>query len=64
MKREIGYYWVKKDDNWIIGELLYCGQTHDCLWYLTGTRKGYMDSDFDEINETRLTSPAETGAQQ
>lgn len=56
MKREPGYYWVKVASGWMISK--YYGMLH--CWWICGTDQIFDDSDFDEINETRLTSPAES----
>jgi hypothetical protein len=46
--REPGYYWVKWDGNWRIGE--YCQGD----WYLTQHLSHLNDIDFDEIDENRI----------
>jgi len=56
MKREPGYYWVKITSGWIIAK--YYVNRH--YWWICGNGQTFNDSDFVEINETRLTSPAES----
>lgn len=66
MKREPGYYWVKTfdgnvlDHGWLIGECGYSEKDQEHFWYLPGTTAIFTDNEWDEINETRLTSPAES----
>jgi hypothetical protein len=65
MKREPGYYWVRQydfdtmQDLWHIGEyaMSWTGDNH---WYLHGSDESYSDHHFTEINEKRITSPAES----
>lgn len=50
MNRESGYYWVLIMDSWVIGNYDKTGNT----WFLMGNIKGYKDSDFDFIEETKI----------
>lgn len=54
MKREPGYYWVRKASGWAIAKY-----TKFDDWDLPGLNKSFDDKDFDEINETRLIAPDE-----
>lgn len=49
MKRKNGYYWVKKEDNWIIA--YYDGTG----WMRIGTDREYTDFDWQEINNIEIT---------
>lgn len=48
MEREIGYYWVKRNDTWEIG--YWSGG----YWELTGGDEYWCDVDFDEIEVTQI----------
>lgn len=51
MKRESGYYWVKdRDGDWIIA--YFYGSTKE--WQIIGIDSEFKDSEFDEINETKI----------
>jgi hypothetical protein len=56
MKREPGYYWVKGHrPTWVIM------QWQIGRWYAIGNSdETFQDDELSEINETRLTSPAES----
>lgn len=49
MKRKNGYYWVKREDNWIIA--YYDGTG----WMRIGTDGEYTDFDWQEINNIEIT---------
>ncbi len=46
MKREVGYYWVKKYGGWIIN-----------FWNYGSWKDNVDDAYWDEIHETRITHP-------
>lgn len=53
MKRETGYYWVKYSGEW-------CAAYYDgAYWSLQKWLIDFKDSDFTEINETRILNPDE-----
>lgn len=58
-KRESGFYWIKHVGSWAIADY---NSVYD-TWFITGSEIDYYDSEFDEILETRLNSPAEQSAQ-
>ena len=49
MKRNKGYYWVKREDEWFIG--YYDGY---CYWQRVGSDRQYTDFDWQEINEVEI----------
>ncbi len=71
--RQEGYYWVKEEGGWVIaeyGEFYDWLNEKKYGWHLPGKCEGYCenefvcapvysDSDFSEINETRIPSPDE-----
>lgn len=52
-KREVGFYWVKHEDKWIIAEWVeYVG---DSFWLYYGFDLGQIRDDwFEEIDERRI----------
>jgi len=50
--RAKGYYWVYWVDKWYIGE--YTDHFDTLEWYLTGMEMPFDDSDFEEIDETKI----------
>lgn len=66
-ERKEGYYWVKakarKDtteqrqhlDTWFIGYY----KPNICVWTLSGFSQVFIEDDFIEINENRITQPDE-----
>ncbi len=48
--REEGYYWVKYRGNWIVAECPF-----GTYWWIPGDDYQLNDSDFEEIDEKRLT---------
>lgn len=61
MKRENGYYWVRYQavTDWEVSEWL--GEKHNS-WVFSWSDNDYVDSDFYEINETRILDPDEREA--
>ncbi len=60
MERKEGYYWVKQSGRWIIAEWLYVGEVaSEFAWEFPGNQFPWEDSDFSEINESRIPSPDE-----
>ncbi len=59
MKRETGYYWVKRDGEWLTQFF------KDDLWYdsIYCYESALCDNYFDEINETRILNPDEKNEQ-
>lgn len=55
--RETGYYWVKRDEIWLIGFY----DKDDKLWDLFDSwhSSDYLDVHLNEINETRIKNPDE-----
>lgn len=53
MKREEGYYWVVCEGEKTVAEYVYFGTEGG--WYATGVEEMLDDSDFSDINETRIT---------
>lgn len=51
MKREIGFYWVKFANEWVIGNW------DSYNWLLSGFRSGFYDVDFQEIDENIIIKP-------
>ena len=53
--RETGYYWVKRDGEWLTQFF------KDDLWYdsIYCYESALCDNYFDEINETRILNPDE-----
>lgn len=49
LRREPGFYWVRYADNWMVAEYDTLG-----LWQVTHNICYYVDSDWSEIDETRL----------
>ena len=49
MKRKNGYYWVKRDDEWVVG--YYDGYGY---WQGVGSDREYTDFDWQEINESEI----------
>lgn len=56
MTRKSGYYWVKYCGEFVVAEYL---NDSDKSWYMAGVSLSFYDSDFDQINETRILSPDE-----
>lgn len=48
MKRSTGFYWVKTQDGWTIGEYF------DDGWNLFEDSLVYIDENFDEIDERKI----------
>ncbi|RTK97526.1 MAG: hypothetical protein EKK64_01180 [Neisseriaceae bacterium] len=48
MKREDGYYWVKINDEWTIGEYHFREENLPC-WLLIGTDEGFSDEDLETV---------------
>ena len=59
MERQEGYYWVKKDGNFEIGQWIPADIKRDGWWMLTGEERDYDDSQLDYINENRIKYPGE-----
>jgi len=58
MNRLEGYYWIRMDDDWYVAE--WESRVADIYyWLLPGSPMPFKDSEFDEINETRLKAPNE-----
>ena len=53
MDRQEGYYWVKDDHGFLM--IAYWSGN----WFLHGTSKTFIDSDFEHINENRIKEPGE-----
>jgi hypothetical protein len=55
-KREEGYYWVKADGEWFIGE--YCYDNWDNQnaheWYFCGNECSDDESELEEIDERQI----------
>jgi len=49
MKRNKGYYWVKREDEWWVG--YYDGYGY---WQRVGSDRQYTDFDWQEINEIEI----------
>lgn len=47
MKREDGFYWVKLDGEWEVGEY----KSRRDFWFICGYEPELRDNDFDEIGE-------------
>jgi len=52
MKREKGYYWVKRYRMWLIAEWVE-GMDYD-RWHIIHLNYKFKDSDFEEIDENRI----------
>ena len=52
--REPGYYWVKVSNLWVVAEW------SEGVWFVCGNEYGLIDSQFDEIDEARITRNPET----
>lgn len=51
MSRWSGFYWVKYNGCWMVGEYV----AHMYSWELTGMTQSFFDENFDEIDENQLT---------
>lgn len=49
--REEGYYWVKYGGLWIVAQW----QLSNRLWWVCGYEYSVSETDFEEIDEKRLT---------
>jgi hypothetical protein len=54
MDRQEGYYWVKYNNEFVIG--LYF--TKENYWLLLGNDYEFQNSDFEHINENRIKEPS------
>lgn len=60
MKREIGYYWVKDEENvWVVSEYEWNYNQTEMYWYFGESEDGVKDEFLLEINETRILNPDE-----
>jgi hypothetical protein len=52
MKRELGFYWVKRSGYWRVAEYTksFSGYADSYVWYLCGSEWVHNDSEFEEIN--------------
>ena len=56
--RELGFYWVKDGDEWMIAEWYEWANNKDTLWWgLAGMEDVFHDEDFAEIDEHQIIRP-------
>jgi hypothetical protein len=51
MGRQVGFYWVRTDDEWEIA------RWYDGMWWTCGWEVPVAESSLDEIDERRLVHP-------